>query len=72
MRVERLQFRAISIVVAVLVTLPLCQAQNTATATLEVVVHDPSGALVSKSQVQLLVNNKPQSLVQTNQKGEAL
>ena len=41
------------------------------TATLEVIVKDPSGALINKAQVQLVKNGKPQSLVQTNQRGEA-
>jgi hypothetical protein len=40
-------------------------------ATLEVIVKDPSGALINKAQVQLVRNGKPQSLVQTNQRGEA-
>ena len=40
-------------------------------ATLEVIVKDPSGALINKAQVQLVKNGKPQSLVQTNQRGEA-
>src|SRR5262249_29236988 len=38
---------------------------------LEVVVRDPSGALVNKAQVQLIRNGKPQSSAQTNQRGEA-
>jgi hypothetical protein len=42
-----------------------------ANATLEVIVKDPSGALISKAQVQLVRNGKPQSIVQTNQRGEA-
>src|ERR1043165_6232775 len=40
-------------------------------ATLEVNVKDPSGALINKAQVQLVRNGKLQSLVQTNQRGEA-
>jgi hypothetical protein len=56
-------------IVAFLFALQICHAQNTAT--LDVVVRDPSGALVSKAQVQLLVNDKQQSILQTNQKGEA-
>src|SRR5690349_9538975 len=40
-------------------------------ATLEVIVKDPSGALINKAQVQLVKNGKRQSLVQTNQRGEA-
>ena len=50
-----------------LLLLPLVQAN----ATLEVIVKDPSGALVSKAQVVLVRNGKPQSLVETNQRGEA-
>src|SRR4026207_2267614 len=50
-----------------LVLLPLVQAN----ATLEVIVKDPSGAVVSKAQVLLVKTGKTQSLVQTNQRGEA-
>ena len=71
MRIGQFQSRAISILVAFLVTFHISSAQNTATSTLDVVVRDPSGALISKAQVQLLVDNKQQSVVQTNQKGEA-
>jgi carboxypeptidase family protein len=46
-----------------------CLAQSNAT--LEIVVRDPSGALVNKAQVQLIRNGKPQSTAQTNQRGEA-
>lgn len=42
-----------------------------ASATLEVIVKDPSGALINKAQVRLVRNGKPQALVQTNQRGEA-
>ena len=38
---------------------------------LEVVVKDPSGALINKAVVQLIKNGKVQATVQTNQKGEA-
>src|SRR5262245_41495507 len=40
-------------------------------ASLEVIVRDPSGALINKAQVQLIRNGKPQSTAQTNQRGEA-
>src|SRR6478672_9076986 len=65
----RLRFRAAASIVSFLFILQICHAQSTAT--LEVIVRDPSGALVSKAQVQLLINNKQQSIVQTSQKGEA-
>lgn len=42
-----------------------------ANASLEVIVRDPSGALINKAQVQLVRNGKPQSTAQTNQRGEA-
>ena len=38
---------------------------------LEVVVKDPSGALINKAQVQLLRNGKTEATAQTNQRGEA-
>ena len=40
-------------------------------ASLEVIVKDPSGALINKAQVQLVRNGKPQATAQTNQRGEA-
>ena len=53
--------------VLVLSVLP-CLAQNSAS--LEVIVRDPSGALIKKAQVQLIRNGKAQSTAQTNQRGE--
>ena len=40
-------------------------------ASLEVIVRDPSGALINKAQVQLVRNGKVQATAQTNQRGEA-
>src|SRR5262245_47093943 len=71
MRIGLLQLRATITLGALFLTLQLCFGQNSATSTLEVVVRDPSGALVSKAEVQLLVNSKHQSISETNQKGEA-
>lgn len=68
MRVESLQSRAISVLIALLAIVTPCLAQNSAS--LEVVVKDPSGALIGKAQVQLIKNGKPQSLNSTNQRGE--
>jgi hypothetical protein len=56
------------LIALVLIVLP-CLGQTNAS--LEVIVKDPSGALINKAQVQLLKNGKPQSLSSTNQKGEA-
>jgi hypothetical protein len=39
--------------------------------TLDVIVKDPSGALINKAVVQLIKNGKVQSTAQTNQRGEA-
>jgi len=69
MLLEALQCRAISVLIALLLTVAPCLAQNNAS--LEVIVKDPTGALISKAQVQLLKNGKPQSLSSTNQRGEA-
>ena len=38
---------------------------------LEILVKDPSGALINKAQVQLLRNGKTEATAQTNQRGEA-
>jgi len=69
MRVESLQSRAISVLIVFLLLVAPCLAQNNAS--LEVVVKDPTGALISKAQVQLIRNGKSQSLSSTNQRGEA-
>jgi hypothetical protein len=71
MRIERLQFRATSVLVALLLFCGFGFAQNSVSGSLDVVVRDPSGALVNKAQVQLLNKGKQQSAAQTNQKGEA-
>ena len=70
MRIDDLHFRAIGVLASGLLLSVLCSAQTANNATLDVVVRDPSGALVNKAQVQLLNNSKSQ-LNQTNQKGEA-
>src|ERR1051325_6660404 len=69
MRVESLQSRAVRVLIVLLLTIAPCVGQSSAS--LEVIVKDPSGALISKAQVQLLKNGKPQSLSSTNQRGEA-
>jgi hypothetical protein len=62
--------RVLAGTVAVLVLSVLtCAAQTNAS--FEVVVRDPSGALINKAQVQLLRNGKAQAAAQTNQRGEA-
>src|ERR1044071_4220143 len=69
MRFESLHFRAISVFIALLLIVGPCVAQTTSS--LEVIVKDPTGALINKAQVQLVKNGKPQSLISTNQRGEA-
>ena len=69
MRIKSLHSYAISVFVALLLTITPCLAQSSAS--LEVVVKDPTGALISKAQVQLIRNGKSQSLSSTNQRGEA-
>src|SRR5215211_7981330 len=69
MRVESLHSRGISALVALVLAVVPCLGQTNAS--LEVIVKDPSGALINKAQVQLLRNGQPQSLSATNQKGEA-
>ena len=69
MRVESLHSRATSVFVALVLTVLPCLAQSPAS--LEVIVKDPSGALINKAQVQLIRNGKSQSLISTNQRGEA-
>ena len=69
MRDDSLHSRAISVLIVLLLTVAPSVAQNNAS--LEVIVKDPTGALIGKAQVQLLRNGKPQSLSSTNQRGEA-
>src|SRR5215475_6475111 len=69
MRFESLHSRATSVLIALLLIVGPCLGQNSAS--LEVVVKDPTGALINKAQVQLLKNGKAQSLSSTNQRGEA-
>ena len=72
MRRESLHSRAISVLMALVLIVFPCLGQTSATnATLEVIVKDPSGALINKAQVQLLRNGKPLSLNASNQRGEA-
>lgn len=56
------------LVVLLLMCVP-CTAQTSAS--LELVVKDPSGSLVDKAYVQLIKNGKIHSVVQTNKRGEA-
>ena len=63
--------RAISVLTVLLLIVGPCLGQATQSASLEVVVKDPSGALINKAQVQLIRNGKSQSLTSTNQRGEA-
>src|SRR6185369_13572971 len=69
MRVTPLYSRATSVFIALLLVTGPCLAQTSAS--LEVVVKDPTGALINKAQVQLIKNGKSQSLISTNQRGEA-
>jgi len=69
MRFQSLHSRVISVLIALLLIVAPGLAQSSAS--LEVVVKDPTGALISRAQVQLLKNGKPQSLSSTNQRGEA-
>lgn len=69
MRIESLHSRAISVFIALLLIVVPCLGQA-GSAILEVVVKDPTGALINKGQVQLIRNGKSQSLNSTNQRGE--
>jgi len=55
--------------IALLLVVGPCLGQSIAS--LDVVVKDPTGALINKAQVQLIRNGKAQSLSSTNQRGEA-
>ena len=71
MRIESLHSRVMSVLITLVLIVGLCLGQGASgQASLEVVVKDPSGALVNKAQVQLIRNGKSQSLNSTNQRGE--
>lgn len=71
MRVESLQSRAIGVLTAIVLAAVSCFGQSTqGNASFEVVVKDPSGALINKAQVQLIRNGKSQTVNSTNQRGE--
>ena len=63
--------------IGVLVTLALfsspyaAQRKNAGDATLEVVVKDPSGAMIQNASVELIKDGRPSSVTRTNQRGEA-
>jgi hypothetical protein len=65
--------RAIGVLIALALLGSLCSAQtkNAGDASLEIIVKDPSGALIHNAHVQLVKNGKPESATHTNQKGEA-
>ncbi len=65
-----LSLRVTSVLIALALFGNLCAAQ-TKNASLEVVVTDPSGALIHNARVQLVKDGRPESAVQTNQRGEA-
>lgn len=66
-----------SLVTLTFATVLLCvgaagaQSSRSTVGTLEVTVRDPSGAVVNNARVQLLKSTKPETIVETNQKGEA-
>jgi Carboxypeptidase regulatory-like domain len=62
---------SIMLIALILTVLPSVGQTTQGNTSLEVIVKDPSGALINKAQVQLLRNGKTQSLSSTNEKGEA-
>lgn len=73
MRFDSFCSRATSvlIILAFCSSLGLTQSKNAAETSLEIVVRDPSGALVRNARVQLVRNGKRDAAAQTNDKGEA-
>ncbi len=65
-----LSSRVTSVLIALAFLSNLCAAQ-TKSASLEVVVRDPSGAVIHNARVQLVKDLKPEAATQTNQRGEA-
>ena len=73
MRTDFLPSRAISVLAVLLLCTGLAAAQkkNNADASLEIIVKDPSSALVSNARVQLLRGTRTVADAQTNRSGEA-
>src|SRR4051794_26919825 len=65
-----LRSRAIGVLITLALLGSLCVAQ-TKSGSLEVVITDPSGALIHDARVQLVKDGKAESATQTNQRGEA-
>ena len=72
MRFDSLCLRASSVlIILALCSLGVAQTKNAGEASLEVIVRDPSGALIHNARVQLVRNGKRESAIQTNERGEA-
>jgi Carboxypeptidase regulatory-like domain len=74
MRISVIYSRAIRVfmALALLAGLGLGQTKTTGEAYLELVIKDPSGALIHNARVQLVRSGKPGNPISTNQKGEAI
>ncbi len=64
--------RATSVLIALALSASICvgQTQSAGDASVEVIVRDPSGALIRNARVQLFKNGKRESTTQTNEIGE--
>ncbi|MCU1266621.1 MAG: Outer rane receptor for ferrienterochelin and colicin [Acidobacteria bacterium] len=73
MRLARLYSHAIGVFIALTLFTSLCLAQtkNLAEANLELVIRDPSGAVIANARLELIKDGKTAASTQTNQKGEA-
>jgi hypothetical protein len=65
--------RATSVLITLVLLAGICvgQAKSARDASLEVIVRDPSGALIHNARVQVFKNGKRESTTQTNERGEA-
>jgi hypothetical protein len=59
------------VVLALLAATGVAQTKSAGDGTLEIVVKDPSGAVIQNASVQLMKDGRPASATQTNQRGEA-
>lgn len=73
MRFDRWYSRTISVFIALALSTSLCVAQTKSVndASMELVVKDPSGAVIANARLQLYKDGKSTTATQTNQKGEA-
>jgi len=73
MQLDSLYSRVISVLIALVLVcgLGLAQTKSTSDSSLEIVVKDPTGAVINNARLLLTKDGRPEATTRTNQKGEA-